>query len=141
MIFFLKILAPFYFILSKINKEKIFSTFFTNQLRWRGGGSTFTPPLHIFIGHAPMPICLPLSKNYKPGRRSYIKDINFNHNHRFILSLSSHNKEGLRNDTLFTGEFSKRVRMISQEVFVTPYTLSVYPYRHKQLTRYLPNHL
>ena len=138
----MKILAPFYFILSKIKKEKIFSTFFTNQLRWRGGGVNLYPP--HFISLSVMPLCPYVclyQRNYKPGRRSDIKDINFNHNHRFILSLSSHNKEGLRNDTLFTGEFSKRVRMISHEVFVTPYTLSIYPYRHKQLTRYLPNHL
>ena len=34
---------------------------------------------------------------------------------------------------------SKRVRMISDQLFVTLYTLSIYPAVHKQLIRYHPN--
>ena len=42
---------------------------------------------------------------------------------------------------LGTEDVSKRVRMISDQLFVTLYTLSIYPSVHKQPIRYPPNPL
>ena len=41
--------------------------------------------------------------------------------------------------TYCTGEFTKRVRETSSQLFDTLYTLSINPYTHKQLRRHLPN--
>ena len=38
-----------------------------------------------------------------------------------------------------TGEFTKRVRETSFQLFVPLYTLPNYPFAHKQLRRHLPN--
>ena len=37
-----------------------------------------------------------------------------------------------------TGGFTKRVREMSYQLFVTLYTLSIYPYAHQQLRRHRP---
>ena len=41
----------------------------------------------------------------------------------------------------YTGELTKRVREMSSQLFITPYTLSIYLSAHKQLIRQLPNPL
>ena len=39
----------------------------------------------------------------------------------------------------FTEEFTRRVRKMSSQLFVTLYTLSIYPSTQRQLRRHLPN--
>ena len=39
----------------------------------------------------------------------------------------------------YTGEFTKRVREMSSQLFFTLYTLSEYSSAHKQLRRFIPN--
>ena len=41
---------------------------------------------------------------------------------------------------IHTGEFTKRVWEMQSQLFVTLYTLSIYPSAQKQLRRHLPNH-
>ena len=40
---------------------------------------------------------------------------------------------------LHTGDFTKKVREMSSQLFVTLYTLSIYTSAQKQLSRHLPN--
>ena len=54
-------------------------------------------------------------------------------NQDYLLSLFQNNV------ITYAGEFTKRVREMSSQLFVTLYTLSIYPFAHKQLRRHLPN--
>ena len=55
------------------------------------------------------------------------------------MSIKAVSKFNLLSIYLSTGKFTKRVREMSPKLFETQYTLSIYPYAHKQLRRHLQN--
>ena len=69
-------------------------------------------------------MCVKLLLNVLPGVES--------------LQPKKYYQNFFKND-LHTGEFMKRVREISSQLFATLYTLDIYPSAHKQLRRHLPN--
>ena len=48
-------------------------------------------------------------------------------------------KHAKRKQNFATGEFTTRLRMMTSQLFVTLYTLSIHPSAHKLLRRHLPN--